>query len=396
MNSIGSRNDNIGCRLEPHRRQQRKYRFAMKGEIGQLAGKDSPAQAGAGVMPFKLEGDRILILDQRELPQAVKYLDATDLPDMCYAIREMAVRGAPSIGIAAALGLAAEAKRLSETTAETQELLRDLNQSRQQLNATRPTAVNLRWATDLLFELAEKESMDSPAEIAARLTGRARQMLCDHIDINRRLSEHGAALISKQAGVLTHCNTGSLAACGWGTALGAIRFAAFNGANPIVYVDETRPRQQGARLTTWELLQDGITPHLVTDSMAGHLMLEGKVDLVIVGADRIAVNGDAANKIGTYSLAVLAGAHNIPFYVAAPLSTIDPECKSGDEIPIEERAAEEITTIGGISQCPPGTQVYNPAFDVTPARYITAIITEAGILRPPYAESIPDALATCP
>lgn len=307
---------------------------------------------------------------------------------MCFAISEMVVRGAPAIGVAAALGLAAEARRLATHASSHADFIERLRNAKERLQATRPTAVNLRWGTEEIFALARANHTLSLPELADRLFARAEEMIKEDIAINMAIGEHGAQLIDGDLSVLTHCNAGALATCGWGTALGVIRSAAQRGASLKVFVDETRPRQQGARLTVWELLKDGITPTLITDSMAGYLMSRGQIDLVIVGADRIAANGDTANKIGTYTLAVLARAHRIPFYVAAPLSTIDANIKSGAQIPIEERSPDEVTTFGGTPICPSGTAALNPAFDVTPAGLITAIITEAGVLRPPYRQSI--------
>lgn len=346
------------------------------------------------VRPIQINSGRVQLLDQRKIPESTEYFDATSLDDMCYAIKEMVVRGAPAIGVAAAIGLALEATRLAQKKISCEQFLTLLLQAKNKLQSTRPTAVNLRWATERIYELARLARGQSPVSIAQKLLLQSEQMIAEDIAINMSIGQQGAKLLEGKLSVLTHCNTGSLATCGWGTALGVIRTAVLNGNNLTVYVDETRPRQQGARLTAWELLQDQITPTLISDTVAGYLMSKHKVDAVIVGADRIAYNGDTANKIGTYSLAVLAHAHNVPFYVAAPLSTIDPQIKSGQEIPIEERAPEEVTTIGGKLICPPGVKVFNPAFDVTPANLITAIITESGVLMPDYQKSIGKALET--
>lgn len=342
------------------------------------------------VMPIKVVDGRIILLDQRKIPDTVEEFDASDLDSMYFAIKDMVVRGAPSIGVAGALGLAWEARRLAGRTKALSEFVRGLSEARKILESTRPTAVNLRWGLERIEKLAI--GSDSPTLSAELMCTAAEEMIVEHFNVNKKLSDFGAELVGKTAGVLTHCNAGSLATCGWGTALGVMLSARLNGSQLTVYAAETRPRQQGLRLTAWELLQDGFEPIVVTDSMVGHLMAEGKIDLVVVGADRIATNGDTANKIGTYNLAVLANAHNIPFYIAAPLSTIDPHIVSGAEIPIEERDADEVTSIAGQQMAPQGVKVYNPAFDVTPAHLITAIITEAGILRAPYQDSVVKAL----
>ena len=328
-----------------------------------------------------------------------EYFDATAFDDMLFAIEEMVVRGAPSIGVAAAYGLAWEAERLTRNT-DPAHFLETLEDRAKRLKATRPTAVNLAWAVDLMIREAHMlfERLNAGAsrrdleQVAIELKKLAVEILNEHIEINKRLSDFGAALVADKAQILTHCNAGSLAACGWGTALGVIRSAFIQGRQPTVLVDETRPRQQGARLTMWELSQDNIPATLVCESMAGHLMQSGKVNMVIVGADRIARNGDTANKIGTYNLAVLAKYHDIPFYVAAPLSTFDADLESGACIPIEHRSEAEVTSMAGVQLTVSGARAYNPAFDVTPADLITAIITEAGILRRPFKESIQSAL----
>jgi methylthioribose-1-phosphate isomerase len=256
------------------------------------------------------------------------------------------------------------------------------------LRETRPTAVNLFWAIDRLLRLASEQP--EPKQCAARLEAEARAMVEEDIAINRAIGRHGAELLPSVGGVLTHCNTGSLATVAYGTALGVVRAAVEAGKSIEVFVDETRPRLQGMKLTAWELQQDGIPATLITDNMAGLVMSQGRVQAAIVGADRIAANGDTANKIGTYSVAVLARAHQVPFYVAAPISTIDLTLSDGSAIPIEERDPREVTHVGGVSLAPAGVAVYNPAFDVTPASLITAIITERGVARPPTRESVAD------
>ncbi|HEY9733188.1 MAG TPA: S-methyl-5-thioribose-1-phosphate isomerase [Drouetiella sp.] len=365
---------------------------------------DSSQKLDIGVLPLVLDGERVLLVDQRQLPYKLEMFDATSLDDMCFAIEDMVVRGAPSIGVAAAFGLAMEAVRTSRESSKLPgeksllkaDFLKHLNAVRLRLQATRPTAVNLRWATDKLYLDVDRfgnTNVDCDVRaMAERALDGAKSMLKEHIDTNRVLSDYGAQLVPQNAAIMTHCNAGSLATCGWGTALGVIRSAALKGLNPSVYVDETRPRNQGSKLTVWELHQDKIPATLICDSMSGHLMADGKVQMVVTGADRIAANGDSANKIGTYNLAVVANYHDVPFYIAAPISTIDPHIKSGKYIPIEERHSSEITSFNGVQTSMEGVAVYNPAFDVTPAKLIQGIITECGVLRPPYEESIARAL----
>jgi methylthioribose-1-phosphate isomerase len=350
--------------------------------------------ADLGILPIKIEGHSVFLVDQRILPAKFEYFQADDLETICFAIKDMVVRGAPSIGVAAAFGLAKDAVNFVERNSDCtlSSLLERLKLARQALDQTRPTAVNLTWATRTLFERAllaiNGEGLKSPKELAFLLFEESQAMLANHIELNRRLSSHGAELLHPSINILTHCNAGSLAACGWGTALGVIRSAQLLGLNPHVYVDETRPRNQGSKLTAFELMRDKIACTVISDSSAGYLMAQGKIDCVITGADRIARNGDTANKIGTYSLAVLANAHNIPFYIAAPIFTIDPECESGSQIKIEERNPDELTTCGGINLAPDQVKALNLAFDVTPARFISGIITESGVLRMPYETAI--------
>lgn len=355
--------------------------------------KGSGASLVPSVMPIRVVDGRVILLDQRKIPESVEDFDASSLKDMCFAIKDMVVRGAPSIGVAGALGLAWEARRLSHSGLVQEQFLSRLGEARAELESTRPTAVNLRWALDRIHSLG-KSAQQSISERAELMCSEATGMIAEHFNINKQLSDFGAQLVGQKAGVLTHCNAGSLATCGWGTALGVILSARLNGSQMTVYTAETRPRQQGLRLTAWELLQDGFEPIIVTDSMVGHLMSTGKIDLVVVGADRIATNGDTANKIGTYNLAVLANYHAIPFYVAAPLSTIDPHIESGKDIPIEEREPNEVVELNGQLMAPAGAKVFNPAFDVTRANLISAIITEAGILKAPFRTSIAEALKT--
>lgn len=366
----------------------------MRQEVDQGTNLDISFDIGAMPVIFTGEG-RLLLVDQRLLPEKEELVDASDFDTMCRAIVDMVVRGAPSIGVAASFGLSLKARDLSEECDSVEVFIERLDRARKTIQETRPTAVNLMWETDRVFELAIRLSGDAgrtPAAIAGALVELSLSTLAEHIEINRRLSEYGKEIVRQGARVITHCNAGSLAACGWGTALGVIRSAHFDGRNPRVLVDETRPRNQGARLTMYELTRDGIPCTLICDSMAGHLMKSGEVDLVITGADRIARNGDSANKIGTYSLAVLASHHKIPFYIAAPLSTFDRNLARGDEIPIEHRSPSEVTSIDGHPNTVAGAEALNPAFDVTPADLIAGIICEAGILRPPYLDSIEAAL----
>ncbi len=329
----------------------------------------------------------VRLIDQTRLPIEEVYLECRSAAEIAEAIRTMRVRGAPAIGVTAAMGLALGAQTIPATTpAEFQAGLEALASD---LIRTRPTAVNLAWAVRRLLEVARK-SRDLPiGDIRAALVAEARAIREEDIRINRAMGQHGQGLIPDPGRVLTHCNAGGLATAGYGTAVGVIRAAAEAGKRIAVWVDETRPLLQGARLTAWELQRAGIPATLITDNMAAHFMRQGQVDVVVVGADRIALNGDVANKIGTYGVAVLARAHGIPFYVAAPISTLDLTLADGSEIPIEERAPTEVTQLGGRRVAPEGIRVANPAFDVTPASYIDAIITERGIARAPYEVSLP-------
>ncbi len=312
------------------------------------------------------------MLDQRKLPVEERWIEARTYQEVAQAIKDMVVRGAPLIGVAAAFGMAMAAERS----------LDDLPRAADALRATRPTAVNLSWAVDRMLRFAGEHPR--PADIVQE----AERIAAEDAAMARRLSEFGGALLPESGGVLTHCNAGALAMVDYGSAVGVIRSAWERGKHIDVLVDETRPFLQGARLTAWELQKLGIPMTLITDSMAGHFMSRGRVQAVVTGADRIAANGDTANKIGTYSLAILAHEHGIPFYVAAPVSTIDLSCPDGDHIPIEERSSEEVTHFGGLQIAPEGVQAAHPAFDVTPARYITAIITNAGVAYPPFGMAL--------
>jgi methylthioribose-1-phosphate isomerase len=322
----------------------------------------------------------VVMIDQTKLPREETYVTCTDYKQVADAIRTMVIRGAPAIGVAAAMGVA-----LGMQQAETP---REFDEICATLAATRPTAVNLFWAIERMRRLYLELQGGPLLEIRAKLKTEAQQIRLEDIAINECIGRNGASLIPDGKTVLTHCNAGALATAGYGTALGVIRAAVAAGKKIDVFADETRPFLQGARLTVWELQHDNIAATLITDNMAGHFLHSGRIGCVVVGADRIAANGDVANKIGTYSVAVLAKENNIPFYVAAPISTLDQSLASGDEIPIEQRAAEEVTQLFGIQVAPLGTNVENPAFDVTPHRYVSAIVTERGVARPPYLESL--------
>jgi methylthioribose-1-phosphate isomerase len=324
---------------------------------------------------------RLELLDQRLLPARVEFVACATAQEVAGAIRGMVIRGAPAIGCAAAYGIALEAARLKDAAPAA--FASGMDQAFDALAASRPTAVNLFWALERMRAAVKAAGRARPADIAARLLDEAQRIVSADIAANRAMGAHGAALIADGARVFTHCNAGALATAGHGTALGVIRSAVAAGKRVSVIVDETRPFLQGARLTAWELGRDGIPVTLITDNMSGHLMSRGEIDAVIVGADRVAANGDVANKIGTYMIAVLARRHLIPFYVAAPLSSIDARLASGDAIPIEERGASEVRGHGGLEWAPAGVAVRNPVFDVTPADLVTALITEKGVVREP-------------
>ncbi len=327
------------------------------------------------------------MIDQTILPKEFKLVDVKTAEEMYYAIKDMIVRGAPAIGIAGAHGVALGAIELSKTEKNKEEFLKKLNQKAQYLKSSRPTAVNLMWAVDKQIKLAN-EIQGSIEDITNALIKNGIKLENEDIEINKKMGDYGAEVVPKGATILTHCNAGALATVGYGTALGVIRSAFAKDPTIKVFADETRPRQQGARLTTWELTQDGIPTTLITDGMCSYFMSKGMINMVVVGADRIAANGDTANKIGTYTVAIAAKYHNVPFYIAAPLSTIDISIKSGKEIPIEERNHEEVTHINGDWICAKDVNIINPGFDVTPNELITGIITEKGILKPNFVDSI--------
>jgi methylthioribose-1-phosphate isomerase len=329
--------------------------------------------------------DGVVMIDQRKLPGEELYPVFKTYQEVAQAIRDMVVRGAPAIGVAAAMGLALGAKQIETSSA--QEFERQFGEICNTLALTRPTAVNLFWAIERMKRVFRQHAETGDLQkVKDALEAEAVQMHAEDIALNRRMGSFGASLLGER--VLTHCNAGALATAGYGTALGVIRAAVEQGKKIQVFADETRPFLQGARLTAWELQRDKIPVTLITDNMAGYFMQQGKIDCVVVGADRIAANGDVANKIGTYSVAVLAKENNIPFYVAAPISTLDLSLPSGEHIPIEQRPSREVTHIQQSAIAPEGVQVANPAFDVTPNRYVTAIITERGVARAPYDQSL--------
>jgi methylthioribose-1-phosphate isomerase len=319
----------------------------------------------------------VVMIDQRRLPRQQVYVTCRTYLEVAEAIRNMVIRGAPAIGVAAAMGVALGVQEGAdfETVCAT-------------LAATRPTAVNLFWGIERMRRLKAALGAAPRPELVRRMIDEARAIWAEDIEICRAIGRHGAVLVPDGKTVLTHCNAGALATAGYGTALGVIRAAVEAGKRIDVFADETRPFLQGARLTAWELQQDGIPTTLITDNMAGHFLRSGRIGCVVVGADRIAANGDVANKIGTYSVAVLAKENGVPFYVAAPISTFDLTIPDGDHIPIEQRAPAEVTQVFGVPVAPEGIRVENPAFDVTPHRYVTAIICEKGVARPPYTESL--------
>lgn len=326
----------------------------------------------------------VVMIDQTRLPRVEEYVTCTTYEEVAKAIVTMVIRGAPAIGVAAAMGVALGVKRARPETLDAEfEKICDT------LAGTRPTAVNLFWAIDRMKRLYASVKGEGIEAVRAAMEAEAVKVYEEDIAINKAMGANGAALVPDGKTVLTHCNAGALATAGYGTALGVIRAAVAAGKKIDVFADETRPFLQGARLTAWELMQDGIPTKLITDNMAGHFLKSGRIGCVIVGADRIAGNGDVANKVGTYGVAVLAKENGVPFYVAAPISTLDLTLASGDQIPIEQRPAAEVTEVFGVPVAPENVEVENPAFDVTPARYVTAIITEKGVARAPYGESLP-------
>ena len=342
------------------------------------------------VETMKWERGSLILLDQTRLPLQVTRIICKDHRRVIIAIKKLEVRGAPAIGAAAAFAMVLAAREAAARVADSSAFMQALAAARQELNDARPTAVNLSWATGLLWEaaLAMEAEHVSLQERVQKLEETACAIYEQDIAQNKRMGDYGATIVPSDAVILTHCNAGALATCGWGTALGVIRSAWREGKVKMVYADETRPLLQGSRLTAWELMEDGIPVTVITDNMAARVMQTKGVNLVITGADRIAANGDTANKIGTYGVALAARAHGISFYVAAPASTFDFAIPDGSRIPIEERGPEEVRSFQGTAFAPPSVPIYNPAFDVTPADCITGIITEYGILSPPFTQSV--------
>lgn len=340
------------------------------------------------IYPVIWQEDQVVLIDQTKLPQEYETISIGSSLEMAKAIKTMIVRGAPAIGVAAAYGMYLGAKEIE--TEERDSFLGELEEIAQKLRQTRPTAVNLFWAIDRMLQQA-KATPGSVTQVREMLLGTAQAIQAEDLATCKQIGDHGLGVLPvtpSALNILTHCNAGALATAGYGTALGVIRSAWREGRLARVYADETRPRLQGAKLTSWECVQEGIPVTVITDNMAAHCLKQGLINAIVVGADRIASNGDAANKIGTYGLAVLAKAHNVPFFVAAPLSTVDFKLASGEEIPIEERDEREIYQVGVTRICPEGVDYYNPAFDVTPANLITAIVTEKGAVKPESLSSL--------
>lgn len=338
------------------------------------------------IKTIEFKEDVLFLIDQRKLPINYEIFECRTYEDVYFAIKDMVVRGAPAIGATAAYGVVLAAKEFLDNSKE--DFLSNMDKALGRLNQSRPTAVNLMWATDRMRKVIEENKDLLLEDIYTRLKDEADRIFKEDIETNKKIGKIGNQIVGNKATILTHCNTGALATAGFGTALGVVREAFYSGKDIFVYADETRPRLQGGRLTAWELVQEGIPSKLIADSVAATLIRDGKIDLILVGADRIALNGDTANKIGTFMLSVLAKEYDVPFYVVAPTSTIDFSIESGDEIVIEERDAKEVTHIETIRIAPEGIEVYNPAFDVTPHENIRGIITEKGIIRPPFKENI--------
>ncbi len=356
----------------------------MKGIIG-----SNMAEFKSKIKTIEWVNNYSRMVDQTKFPEKYEYVDIKTGEEMFDAIRTMIVRGAPAIGIAGAQGVTLFALELASKKLSIEEFKKELSEKCDYLITSRPTAVNLRWAVEKQREIINQAN--NIEDLINELKINGKEIELEDIEINKKIGDYGAMVVPKGATILTHCNAGALATGGYGTALGVVRSAYASDPTVRVFADETRPRQQGARITTLELLMDEIPVTLITDGMCSYFMKKGMIDMVVVGADRIAANGDAANKIGTYTVAIAAKYHNIPFYIAAPLSTIDTSIKTGDEIIIEERSEEEVTIINGKRICPEGVNVINPGFDVTPCELITGIITEKGILKPDYNMSIKEA-----
>ncbi|MCR4432293.1 MAG: S-methyl-5-thioribose-1-phosphate isomerase [Tepidanaerobacteraceae bacterium] len=338
------------------------------------------------IKTMEFRDGKLFLLDQRKIPIETEFFECMTFEDVDFAIKDMVVRGAPAIGAAAAYGVVLAAGQFMGC--DKLEFLKRMNEACDVLYASRPTAVNLMWAVKRMRRVFDDNLSLETRQIYEKLKEEADEIFKEDFATNKKIAEYGNTVVPQKACILTHCNTGALAATGYGTALGIVREAFYSGKDIFVYADETRPRLQGARLTAWELVQEGIPSKLIADSASATLIRDKKIDLILVGADRIASNGDTANKIGTFMLSVVAKVYGVPFYIAAPTSTIDFDIDTGKDIKIEERSAEEITHISGVRIAPEGIEVYNPAFDVTPAENITAIITEKGIVTEPYRESI--------
>lgn len=336
------------------------------------------------IRSLEFKKNKLYLIDQRSLPQKYEEFICVNYKDVEFAITDMVVRGAPAIGVTAAYGVVLAALEFLKLPIK--QFLEQMHSACNIINKSRPTAVNLMWAIKRMRTLLIDS--DTPAEILRKLKAEADKIADEDIKTNKKMGQYGNSLIPQKATILTHCNTGALATVEYGTALGVVRAAVEAGKEIFVYADETRPRLQGARLTAWELVQEGIPAKLIADNVAATLIRDGKIDLILVGADRIAVNGDSANKIGTFMLSVLAKVYNVPFYIVAPTTTIDFDIETGSEIEIEERSAKEVTHIMGVQIAPDNIEVYNPAFDVTPNENITAIITEKGIINKPFKENI--------
>ena len=338
------------------------------------------------IKTIEFKDEKLYLIDQRKLPTEYEIFQCKNYKDVDFAIKDMVVRGAPAIGATAAYGVVLAAKEFINEDKEV--FLEKLHNALDILNESRPTAVNLMWAINRMRNLIEENKNLEVDKIYEKILDEANKIYNEDIKTNKTMAKYGNEIVQEGDTILTHCNAGALATAGYGTALGVIREAHYTGKNIFVYADETRPRLQGGKLTAWELVQEGIPFKLIADNVAASLIRDGKIDLIIVGADRIALNGDTANKIGTFMLSVVAKAYNVPLYIAAPISTIDFDIETGDEIVIEERSPEEVTHINGVRIAPEGVDVYNPAFDVTPNENITGIITEKGIIKPPFKENI--------
>ncbi|NLC04528.1 MAG: S-methyl-5-thioribose-1-phosphate isomerase [Tissierellia bacterium] len=340
----------------------------------------------AEIKTIEFKDDVLYLIDQRKLPTDYEIFQCKDFRDVDFAIHDMVVRGAPAIGATAAYGVVLAAKEFLHLDKE--KFFEEMDKALEQLNNSRPTAVNLMWAIKIMRDLIHENKDQELQVIYNKIKEEADKIFREDIETNKAMAKYGNEIIPQGATILTHCNTGALATVGYGTALGVIREAHYTGKDILVYADETRPRLQGGKLTAWELMQEKIPAKLIADSVAATLIRDGKIDVILTGADRVANNGDSANKIGTFMLSVIAKAYDVPFYIVAPTTTIDFEMESGDGIEIEERSPEEVTHISGVRIAPEGIEVYNPAFDVTPWENITGIITEKGIVRPPYKENI--------